>query len=216
MLWLWWGSRDAVAANLPYFPQLETGWRHHTVAIDWPVNYTRAIENQLDVAHLPFVHRTTIGRGGRSFVEGPFVEADETGIRVWVTNRGGDGPARSMAELAAVAAQTAPGLSFLFPGVWMLDLGPRLKNVVFFTPIDEQRTRYYVRVCHRIGPRLLAWPFERLMAFSNRRILRQDLRIIATQAPRSGLDATGDRLVGADRAISQFRKLLARMIDRAS
>ena len=29
----------------------------------WNVHYSRVIENQLDVSHLAFVHRTTIGRG---------------------------------------------------------------------------------------------------------------------------------------------------------
>jgi phenylpropionate dioxygenase-like ring-hydroxylating dioxygenase large terminal subunit len=214
-LWLWWGSRDDVAADLPYFAQLADGWRYHTVTVDWPVHYTRAIENQLDVAHLPFVHRTTIGRGGRSLVEGPYVEASEQGIRVWVTNRSGDGPVRTMAELAAAAADTGPSLDFRFPGVWLLDLGPRLKNMIAFVPIDEHRTRYYLRVYHRIGMRFLGWPFERLMSISNRLILKQDLRVIATQTPRSGLDIAGDRLVAADRAISQYRKLNARMVDRA-
>ena len=215
-LWLWWGSSDDVTPDLPYFNQLSDGWHHHTVTIDWPVHYTRAIENQLDVAHLPFVHRTTIGRGGRSLVEGPYVEADEKRIRVWTTNRKDDGPARSMEELAAAAAGCNPSLDFLFPGVWLLDLGPRLKNLVVFVPINEQQTRYYVRVCHRIGTRLLAWPYERLMSLGNRIILRQDLRVIGTQTPRSGLDATDDRLVGADRAIVLFRKLHARMVSRAT
>jgi phenylpropionate dioxygenase-like ring-hydroxylating dioxygenase large terminal subunit len=214
-LWLWWGSRNDVASDLPYFAQLAHGWRYHTVTVDWPVHYTRAIENQLDVAHLPFVHRTTIGRGGRSLVEGPYVEASEQGIRVWVTNRSGEGPVRTMAELATAAADTDPSLDFLFPGVWLLDLGPRLKNMIAFVPIDEHRTRYYLRVYHRIGMRLLGWPFERLMSISNRLILKQDLRVIATQTPRSGLDAIGDRLVAADRAVSQYRKLNARMVGRA-
>jgi len=109
-VWLWWGSREKVTTTLPWFTGLEDGWRYHTVTVNWPVHYTRAIENQLDVAHLPFVHRTTIGAGGRSLVEGPYVEASEKGIRVWVTNRRDDGPVRSLSELAAAAAGTDPGL----------------------------------------------------------------------------------------------------------
>jgi phenylpropionate dioxygenase-like ring-hydroxylating dioxygenase large terminal subunit len=117
-VWLWWGSRDEVADDLRYFPQLEQGWRHHTVTVNWPVHYTRAIENQLDVAHLPFVHPTTIGAGG---------------------------PVRSLPELAATTAGTDPGLDFLFPGVWLLNIGPRLRNFIAFVPINESATRYYLR-----------------------------------------------------------------------
>jgi phenylpropionate dioxygenase-like ring-hydroxylating dioxygenase large terminal subunit len=50
------------------------------------VNYTRAIENQLDVSNLPFVHRTTIGRGNRTLVNGPIVELEGDVLNVWVSN----------------------------------------------------------------------------------------------------------------------------------
>jgi phenylpropionate dioxygenase-like ring-hydroxylating dioxygenase large terminal subunit len=215
-LWLWWGSRERIAPDLPYFPELENGWRHHTFTVDWPVHYTRAIENQLDVAHLPFVHRTTIGAGGRTLVEGPYVEASDKGIRVWVTNRRDDGPVRSLAELEAAAAGTNPGLDFLFPGVWLLDLGARLKNFVAFVPVNEQTTRYYVRAYRRSGSGLIARPFEWLMSLGSRFILSQDRRVVVTQTPPSSLDAGHDRLVSADRAVSQFRKLHARMMNEDS
>jgi len=212
-VWLWWGSRDEITADVPFFPQLEDGWRYHTVTVNWPVHYTRAIENQLDVAHLPFVHRTTIGAGGRSLVEGPYVEASEKGIRVWVTNRRDDGaPVRSLPELAAAAAGTDPGLDFLFPGVWLLNIGPRLKNFVAFVPINEAETRYYLRTYRRSGPRLLMRPMEWLSSRLSLLILGQDRRVVVTQTPASSADATDDRLVGADRAINQFRKLHARML----
>ncbi len=134
-----------------FFPQLESGWNTHTTVVDWPVHYTRAIENQLDVAHLAFVHRTTIGAGRRSFVEGPHVEADDSGIKVWVSNRRDDGgPARSPAELATAAQGTEPGLHFLFPGVWLLNISARLKNFIAFVPINEHCTRYYLRSYHRM------------------------------------------------------------------
>jgi phenylpropionate dioxygenase-like ring-hydroxylating dioxygenase large terminal subunit len=211
--WLWWGSRERITAELPYFAALESGWRHYTVTVEWPVHYTRAIENQLDVAHLPFVHRTTIGAGGRSLVEGPYVQASEKGIRVWVTNRRDDGSVRSLPELAAAAEGTDPGLDFLFPGVWMLDLGARIKHFIAFVPINERTTRYYLRTYHRNRLPFLRWPFERMMSLSTRFILRQDRSVVVTQTPSSSMDASEDRLVAADRAISQFRKLHARLLN---
>jgi phenylpropionate dioxygenase-like ring-hydroxylating dioxygenase large terminal subunit len=215
LVWLWWGDPRKATGSLPYFKELEKGWQHHTVRVDWPVHYTRAIENQLDSAHLPFVHRTTIGSGGRTLVEGPHVESSEAGISVWVTNRLDDREPRSAAELAAAAAGTAPGLQLLFPGVWLLDLGPRLKNFIAFVPVNATTTRYYLRTYHRIGWRLLAWPFERLMGLSNRFILGQDRRVVITQTPASSLDATGDRHIAADRAIVLYRKWHARAVQEA-
>ncbi len=40
----------------------------------WHVPFLRAVENQLDVMHLPFVHKTTIGRGNRTLVNGSVVK----------------------------------------------------------------------------------------------------------------------------------------------
>lgn len=216
-IWLWWGEVRPDYPGLPYFGQLQDGWRYSTQAIEWPVHYTRAIENQLDVAHLPFVHRTTIGAGGRSFVEGPYVEADATGIKVWVTNSRDTGqPARSQSELALLARSSEPGLSFLFPGVWLLNISPRVKNFLAFVPVTEHRTLYYLRIYHRHSNPLIARPFEWLMRISNRFILNQDRRVVVPQTPAQSADALDDRLIGADRAISQFRRLHARMLEESA
>jgi phenylpropionate dioxygenase-like ring-hydroxylating dioxygenase large terminal subunit len=70
-IWLWLGQPRDSYPDLPYFPELAEGWRYRTDIVDWPVHYTRAIENQLDVAHLAFVHGAAMGQAGRSFVDGP-------------------------------------------------------------------------------------------------------------------------------------------------
>ncbi len=215
LIWLWWGESRKAYPEVPFFPQLETGWRYGTVVVNWPVHYTRAIENQLDVAHLAFVHRTTIGAGGRSLVEGPYVETDDQGIKVWVTNARDEGQApRSQSELAEAAVDKEPGLSFLFPGVWLLNISPSLKNFIGFVPINDQKTRYYLRVYHRIQNPVLAKIFEALIGLSNRFILSQDERVVVTQTPMDSADAHEDRLIGADRAIIQFRRLHSRLLER--
>ena len=214
--WLWWGGPRETYPELPYFPEFDdAGWRSTTSVVDWPVHYTRAIENQLDVAHLAFVHRTTIGRGDRTRVHGPHVEADAAGIRVWTTNARDDGiPAPSREALAAEAATRPPSLHFLFPGLWRLVITERLKNVIAFVPINDRCTRYYLKLYHRHRNPLIAKPFEWLMAASNRFILAQDRRVVVTQTPAVSLDAT-DRLVGADRAIVQFRRQLEKLLQDA-
>lgn len=211
-VWLWHGSERETYPEPPFFDLPAGEWRSATTVVDWPVHYTRAIENQLDVAHLAFVHRTTIGSDGRSLVEGPYVESDEHGIRVWVTNVRDEGQqARPLDALAAEARTREPTLAFLFPGLWQLTLSPRLRNVIAFVPIDESRTRYYLRVYHRHRHPLIAWPFEIAMHLSNRFILRQDRQVVVTQTPRDSAEAD-DRLLGADRAIARFRRELARRL----
>ncbi len=213
-IWLWRGETREAYPDLPFFPQLGDGWRYGTVVVDWPAYYSRAIENQLDVAHLPFVHRSTIGGGGRSLVEGPHVEDDKNGIRVWVTNAPDDGRTpRSRGELAAAAAGKEPGLHFLFPGLWLLNISPKLKNFIAFVPINAQKTRYYLRIYHRHRAAIVAKPFEMLMGISNRFILEQDRKVVVTQTPADSSAAGDDRPIGADRAIVKFRQQLARLIN---
>ena len=69
-IFVWWGTAEPDPPVPPFFPGLD-GFRSSTLVDRWPVHYSRVIENQLDLAHLPFVHRTTIGRGNRTIVNGP-------------------------------------------------------------------------------------------------------------------------------------------------
>jgi phenylpropionate dioxygenase-like ring-hydroxylating dioxygenase large terminal subunit len=212
-VWLWLGQAREHYPALPFFEQLASGWRYRTDVVDWPVHYTRAIENQLDVAHLAFVHRTTIGRGGRSFVDGPYVEAGPDGIRIWVTNAPDQGQARrSQAELAQAASGKAPSLHFRFPATWLLDIGPRLKNFIAFVPINDHTVRYYLRLYHRVSLPVVSHAFELVMGWSNRFVLNQDRRVVLTQTPASSLDAGGDRFIEADRGIIEYRKQLERLL----
>lgn len=212
LIWLWPGEQ--VPTGTPaFFTEMASGWSHHTIAVDWPVHYTRAIENQLDVAHLAFVHRTTIGAGGRAMVEGPHVEADAGQIRVWVNNRRDDGtPARTAEQLAAAARGRAPSLHFLFPGLWLLNISPRFRNFIAFAPVNEQCTRYYLRSYMRLTNPLLAKPAHWLTSLSNRFILNQDRRVVVTQPSGSSL-VGGDHLLGTDRAVITYRQMLARQLD---
>lgn len=214
-LWLWWGTPRAQYPDLPYFTELESGWRHATITVDWPVHYSRAIENQLDVAHLPFIHRSTIGAGGETLVEGPHVEADEAGIRIWITNVKDTGQRpREPAELAAAAAGTEPTVSFRFPGTWLLNIAPRFKNVIAFVPVNERHTRYYLRAYHRREPAIVASLFAAATCLSNRMILSQDRRVVVTQTPPDSADARADRPLTSDRAIIEYRRLQARLLAR--
>ena len=208
-VWLWWGDAQDEYPEVPFFSLLETGWKHHTNIVDYPVHYTRAIENQLDVAHLPFIHANTIGRGGKSFVDGPYVEADQQGIRVWVTNYKDHGQShRTQLELAKEADGKEPSLNFQFPGTWLLNISPVLKNFIAFVPVNNHSTRYYLRLYHHVRIPIITILFEKVMGICNLVILNQDKRVILTQTPANSLDDNQDRFIGADRAIIEYRRYL--------
>lgn len=119
---------------------------------------------------------------------------------------------RNQSELGQAAAQRPPRIRFLFPGMWLLHIGPSLRNVLAFVPINEHSTRYYLRFYHRVRLPLVGRLFELAMGWSNRLILAQDRRVVLTQTPANSLDARADRHIEADRAIIVFRKRLASLL----
>lgn len=98
-VFVWWGMNPPNNLEPPaYFENLD-GLRWATARDPWHANYSRVLENQLDVAHLPFVHHNTIGRGNRTLVDGPAVEwIAENRMRVYVHNRTDGPPATAQAD----------------------------------------------------------------------------------------------------------------------
>ena len=73
-IWIWWGENPPEDLQPPRFFEGLEGFSHGRAYDPWDAHYSRVIENQLDVAHLPFVHYNTIGRGDRTLVNGPVVQ----------------------------------------------------------------------------------------------------------------------------------------------
>ncbi|MBS2017437.1 MAG: aromatic ring-hydroxylating dioxygenase subunit alpha [Deltaproteobacteria bacterium] len=188
-VWLWTGPAEAPEGPIPFFDF--EGFSHagseHTEPVH--VHYTLAIENQLDFAHLPFVHRTTIGR---SMAPGPMVvrtEIEGDRIRAWLDGQDGF-------------------LELLGPNVWRLRLSSDLHQQIAFVPVDEQRMLYYVRTYQRVvtlpGLDRLFGTFQR--AF-NPLILRQDSRVVESIANgETRLRGMGEVLVPSDVAIIAYRR----------
>ena len=165
----------------------------HVLRVTWPTHFTRAVENQLDYAHLPYVHRRTIGRFARVGAQ-PRVECHQHGIR-WDFGEG------------------RPGfIEYRFPNLWQNCIRPGVSITLAFVPVDEGHTDLYL--CSHLasmaarlpglGP-ILGWLVNRL----NRMVLDEDRRVVLTQAPLDSLEATDEILVGSDRAIRWFRKQVA-------
>lgn len=214
-IWIWQGDPKLATNTPPFFEDLLEGWSYGSIYSDWPVHHTRAIENQLDVAHLPFVHGNTIGKGHKTLVEGPYVERDEEEIRVWVTNQKDHGQRpRALESLALSAQEQPPALILKFPGLWLLNISPKLKLLVAFVPIHASSTRFYVRSYHRFRWPLIRTIVSWALGLSNRLILNQDKRVVSSQTPTSSLDAV-DHPLGCDRAILAFRKWYRSHIETA-
>ncbi len=206
-IWLWWGEPRPDLPPIPFFDSLDAGFNYATYVDTWPVHYSRAIENQLDVAHLPFVHYNTIGRGHKTLVDGPFVEAFADGLDLYVFNRVDDGTLPRRPE-EIPDPHSGFLLHFRFPNIWQNHVSADVRIVAAFAPIDETHTRMYLRFYQRsvrvpIVRELFAWLGA---AQGNRIIASQDKRVVSTQVPPKSELHMGEKLFQADRPIVEYRR----------
>ncbi len=187
-----------------------------TSRVLWNAHYSRAIENQLDVAHLPFVHATTIGRGSGALVDGPFLEWDEEDkFQLYFMNREDDGrPPLRPDEVSR--PDTSFWLELIFPNLWQNHLGDQARVTVAFAPIDDAHTMIYLRFYQGFltVPLLGKWVARLAMPF-NRRILHQDQRVVETQEPKASQLKMGEKLVQADYPIVAYRRRRQELMERA-
>lgn len=207
-IYIWWGEERADYPPLPWFDELDDTFTTAELQDHWTVDYSRAIENQLDVFHLAFVHDTTIGRGRRTIADGPVTVEDDNGIQIWVYNRADDGASTARRASELPPPDRPPFLKFMFPNLWMNRISDDIRITVFFTPIDEENCILYLRSYQRfmrvpVLRNIVTWFFNP----SNRVILNQDKRVVLTQRPkRSGLKI-GEKLIPADKPIIEYRTM---------
>jgi len=218
-VWVWWG--DDPPEDLPpprFFDDINDGFTYATIHDMWNAHYCRAIENQLDVVHVPFVHYNTIGRGIGKLVDGPGVEwIDEDTFYVYSFNREDDGtPPQRPSEVPVPPTDREFKLEFIFPNLWQNYISQDVRIVVAFAPVDEEHTLFYLRFYEKFllvpGLRdLVTWaamPFNRL-------VLHQDRRVVETQQPRPSGLRIGEKMIQGDRPIIEYRRRRERMIEAA-
>ncbi|MBC7242842.1 MAG: aromatic ring-hydroxylating dioxygenase subunit alpha [Anaerolineae bacterium] len=207
-IWIWWGEKPPADLKPPrFFDDLDDSFTYGQVRDPWNAHYSRVIENQLDPIHLPFVHHNTIGRGGRTIVDGPVIRwVDEDMFRVYVSSRVDDGiPPRRPEEVEIRDGQVY--LEFIFPNLWQNHISEDVRVVAAFVPVDEEHTILYLRFYQRFIriPVLrdlvnwLAMPFNRLVA-------HQDRRVVETQVPKPSALQMGEQLVQGDRPVVEYRR----------
>lgn len=208
LIWMWYGDKQDSYPDLPFFEYLDNSFSHNNYIESWKTNYTRAIENQLDVSHLAFVHNTTIGRGGNSQVNGPLVEANEKSIKVWVdNNKQGEKRVTLDKDLEYLKSKQA-SLDFRFPNIWCLNITDKFKNFAAFVPVDDENTIIYLRAYQKF---VTTPVFKNMLGMintvSNKYILSQDKSVVESQLPlKADLDS-GEKLIRADLPILMYRKI---------
>jgi phenylpropionate dioxygenase-like ring-hydroxylating dioxygenase large terminal subunit len=208
-IWIWWGTPAPADLPIPeFFDNLDDTYTYSSARDPWKAHYSRVIENQLDVIHLPFIHRNTIGRGNRTVVDGPVVEwKGDRMIYTYVYNRvDDDKPPRRSSELSPKPAGSQH-LEFLFPNLWQNYISEKVSILAAFVPVDEENTILYLRFYQRfMRLPLLARLIARLAMPSNVYIAHEDRRVVITQQPKvSGLKI-GEILIQGDLPIIEYRR----------
>lgn len=219
LIWIWWGEKPPEPIEPPqFFEDIDGSFSYATVYDPWQAHYSRVIENQLDVMHLPFIHSNTIGRGGRSLVDGPgmmWTGADR--FKLYVYNRIDDGsPPLKPSQVPVPDPHKDFWLEFIYPNLWQNRLGANSRIVAAFVPVDDGHTLLYLRFYQRfvrlpaLG-KLVCW----LAMPMNIYIAHQDRRVVNTHRGASGL-RIGEKLVQGDRPVIEYRRHREELIAAAN
>jgi phenylpropionate dioxygenase-like ring-hydroxylating dioxygenase large terminal subunit len=215
-IWVWWGEPQDEYPPLPYFEGLEDGFSYARDKAHWAVHYSRAIENQLDVFHLAFVHDTTIGRGNRTISDGPAVQLNGEQMDIWVQNKVDDGSVALKPDQVAVP-QRGPSLKFIFPNMWMNCISEDMRIIVSFVPVDESNTIMYLRYYQRFVRLPILRDIVNLSTLlSGRVILNQDRRVVLTQQPVKTDLRMNEKPITQDRPIVIYRSHRKELIEKTT
>ncbi len=211
-VYLWWGATREDLPPLPYFESISEDFSSRTIQDHWATHYSRAIENQLDVVHLPFIHKTTIGRGNRTLVNGPFTRSysppDCSGDRLdlWVYNEVDNGQVpKKPAEIPT--PERHPALQFIFPNLWHNWISDDLRIVVAFVPVDAENSILYLRGYQKmVRLPVLRELMNLTNSLANLIIERQDRRVVIFQEPKASDLRMGEKLIQGDGPIIEYRR----------
>jgi phenylpropionate dioxygenase-like ring-hydroxylating dioxygenase large terminal subunit len=206
-VWMFWGEGDS-GEDPRLFDDLGADFSYSSWMDHWACHYTRCIENQLDVVHLPFVHHNTIGRGNAVLVHGPRIEWKGRDLFVYVYNEvdGGQRPERP--EETPLPRPGQFHLQFRMPHTWQNWINGNLRIFIAFVPVDEGNTILYLRFYQRFvrlpGLGRLVSYLGKLQSIV---IARQDKRVVLTQVPGKSELKMGENLIQGDLPILEYRKM---------
>ncbi|MGE5701984.1 MAG: Rieske 2Fe-2S domain-containing protein [Clostridia bacterium] len=167
MVWVYPQAKDNTAAPpaLSLFPELEDSrYAHACYDAVWRAHLTRVVESVIDVAHVPIVHRKTIGKKSREEIR---IDFDADGDEIFVKNGGGL-------------------LHYRFPQQWILTFAKETRNKLFnyvtFTPIDEHRTAIFGVTGRNFATSVPG--LNSIFARYSSKVLEEDRLIVESQHPR--------------------------------
>jgi phenylpropionate dioxygenase-like ring-hydroxylating dioxygenase large terminal subunit len=220
-VWIWWDEEPADELQPPrFFDDIDDSFSYSTAYDPWMAHYSRVIENQLDVVHVPFVHSNSIGRGGRTVVDGPAVQwIDDDAFFIYVHNRLDDGtPALRPSQVPIPdAPDRSLKLEFLFPNLWQNWIQENMRVVAAFAPVDDEHTLLYLRFYQKFLRLPLLSDLANWIAMRfNLYVAHQDRRIVETHQPQRSSLKIGEALIQGDRPVAEYRRRREQLLDAAA
>ena len=215
-LWIWWGERPPARIPAPrYFEDLD-GFAWASAVDPWDAHYSRVIENQLDVVHLPFVHYNTIGRGNRTLVNGPGGGVARAGpvLRAGL-QRGrhraaGPDARRDRSRRTRRSTSTSSSPTSGRTG------SPRRSGSGRRSCPWTRSTRCCTCASTRSSCRARSGSSSRASRCPmNLRIAHQDRRVVQTQQPKASGLKIGENLVQGDGPVAEYRRGRQELMDAA-
>jgi len=206
LIYFWYGEQAMATEVLPFFyDDIDSSFVFSEIQDSWNTHYSRSIENQLDVIHLPFVHHNTIGRGNRTLVNGPKHEFIDGMIRTSANNELDTGQKPRKVSECTIGDIF---LGFIFPNVWMNHISKSLIIVGIFAPVDEENTVIYFRYYTNLSKiKVLNQISAFFGKFGNRVIERQDKRVVTRQLPKASSLVSQEHLLKGDGPIIMYRQI---------
>lgn len=195
-----------------YFTDLEQ-MTYKTSRNLWETHYSRAIENQLDVVHVPFVHKKTIGRGNKTLVNGPATKIDDEKMTIYVYNQVDVGQtplkATEMTDFDNYFT-----LKFMMPNLWQNKISDKLRIVAAFVPVDDTNTIIYLRTHQAfVHLPLVNNIVLNMLNLFNLKVLNEDKRVVMTQTPKNTHNDIKENLIPGDLPIGQYRRMVKQLAD---
>lgn len=206
-IWVWYGKYNNNLPEIPFFEELKRDFTYGSFAENWGVHYTRSIENQLDVVHLPFVHRTTIGRGNKTLVNGPVVKWTDNLMTFYVKDEVDRGQVPQTSD-EITDYEKLFSLQLQMPNIWQNRISDKLRVMAAFAPVDDENTMIYLRFYQRFTTVPIVKDIVNFIGgkIMNRIILHQDRRVVTTQLPKKSELSMGENLIQGDLPIIEFRR----------
>ena len=189
-IWIWKGEEQP-NKTIPWPSELNSHFNYSQIKKIWNSDITRCIENQLDFTHLPFVHKTTIGRGFKLF-EKRHIENSDTKINIYLHGK---------------ENKHRPSIEFFYPNIWVNKINPKFMLLLAFVPIEEGKTKLILRSYQNfIKFPVLKQIFSLILNLTNIIILNQDKQVVFSQGQSPSTEAKKEILMENDLAIKHLRK----------